>query len=105
VNQNPDAEFVLGNVLEYFKQRRYAAFFGAMVAGVIVYQIADSINLLQYWPFALTGIDLWLLTLIWRGFRQMRAGRLNRYKSSTLSRDEMAKAWSKLKTKPTFKSS
>ena len=35
----------------------------------------------------------------------MRAQRLNRFKTSPLSRDELHKARSKLKTKPTFKSS
>lgn len=102
-----------GNVFEYFKERRLGAvffgtllaFIGALVGGAIVYQVAGGFNLFQYWPFALVGTGLLLLALIWRGFRQMRARHLNRYKSSPLSRDERAKARSKLKTKPTPKSS
>jgi hypothetical protein len=100
-----------GNVFEYFKERRLGAVFfvtllafvGVMAGGVMVYQIAGGFNLLQYWPFALVGTGLLLLALTWRGFRQMRARRLNRYKSSPLSRDERVKARSKLKTKPTSK--
>ena len=102
-----------GNLFDYFKERRLGAvFFGtllvfiaAMVGGVMVYQTAGGFNLLQYWPFALVGTGLLLLALIWRGIRQTRTRRLNRYKSSPLSRDERAKARSKLKTKPTLKSS
>lgn len=100
-----------GNLFDYFKERRlgavffgtFLAFIGAMVGGVMVYQIAGGFNLRQYWPFALVGTGLLLLALIWRGFRQMKARRFNRYKSSPLSRDEKAKARSKLKTKPTIK--
>jgi MFS family permease len=102
-----------GNVFEYFKERRLGAvffgtllvFLGAIVGGVMVYEILGGFNLLQYWPFFLVAIGLLLLALIWRGFRQMRMRRLNRYKPSPLSRDERSKALSKLKTKPTFKSS
>jgi high-affinity Fe2+/Pb2+ permease len=102
-----------GNVFEYFKDRRLGAvffgtlalFIGALALGGMLYQIAGGYNLLQYWPMMLPGIGLVLLALVWRGVRQRRAQRLNRYKTSPLSRDELAKARSKLTTKPTFKSS
>jgi MFS family permease len=93
-----------GNFFEYCKERRNAAvFFGTLalliiglVLGGILYQISDGWNFLQYWPMMLPGIGLVLLALIWRGLRQFRRRRLDRYKSSPLSRDERTKARSKL---------
>lgn len=93
-----------GNVFEYFKERRYAAvFFGtlaglvaALAAGVVLYQIADAFELLPYWPDALAAIASWLLFMTWRGIQRGRTERRNRYKISPLSRDELAKARSKL---------
>jgi predicted tellurium resistance membrane protein TerC len=93
-----------GNFFEYCKERRNASifigtlavFFGLLVAGVIIYQVADGYNLLQYWPFALLGFGLFLSVLVVNGIRQARSRRLNRYKSSPLSRDELRKARSKL---------
>jgi hypothetical protein len=93
-----------GNFFEYCKERRNAAvffgtlavFFGLLVAGVIIYQVADGYNLLQYWPFIVVALSFCLLSVIWQGIRQARARRLNRYKTSPLSRDELRKARSKL---------
>jgi uncharacterized membrane protein len=98
--------FFWGNIFEYFKDRRLASlFFGALglffliLLGVgIFYQF-----FLSEWPVILLIIGLWLLVLIGVGWRQMRARRLDRYKCSPLSRDEMAKARSKLRTKSTFR--
>lgn len=100
-----------GNLFEYVKERRNAAFFfgtlvaifGMLVACVFIHQIADHFDLLPYWPFVLAGIGLWLLTSICLGLMEMRARRLNRYNSSPLSRDEIAKARSKLTKKPIYK--
>jgi hypothetical protein len=100
--------FFWGNVFEYFKDRRLGSvFFGslAVVLVILVLVAAFCQNLLRDWPVVLAAIGLVLLALIWRGFRQVRAKRLNRYKSSPLSRDEKTKARSKLITKPTFKKS
>jgi hypothetical protein len=96
--------FFWGNVFEYFKDRRYAAVFfgtlmiliGVLAAGGILYQVADNFHLLEEWPYMLPGIGLALVGLIGRAYFRMRAHRLNRYKSTPLSRDELAKARSKL---------
>lgn len=93
-----------GNVFEYFKERRYAAvFFGtltalgaALVAGAVLYHIADGFDLLQYWPNLLAAFAVWFLFLTWRALRRNRAERRNRYEISPLSRDELDKARSKL---------
>jgi len=95
-----------GNIFEYFKDRRLGSvFFGtlAVVLGILVLVAAFYKTLLESWRIVLSAIGLVLLALIWRGFREMRARRLNRYKSSPLSRDEKAKARSKLKTNSTYK--
>jgi len=97
-------DFFWGNVFEYFKERRYAAvFFGTLsalivtlVAGAILYHVVGEFHLLEYWPYALPGVGLLLVALIWRAWRQARAQRLNQYKISPLSRDELTKARSKL---------
>jgi hypothetical protein len=99
------------NWFDYFKDRRFVPIFfitlvvlfaGPLVIGIIL-QVAVSCDLLKYWPFAAAVTGVCLLILIGRGIAQARARRLNRYKSSPLSRDELAKARSKLTTKPNFK--
>ena len=95
-----------GNIFEYFKDRRLGSvFFGtlAVVLGILVLVAAFYKTLLESWRIVLSAIGLVLLALIWRGFREMRARRLNRYKSSPLSRDEKVKARSKQKTNSTIK--
>ena len=95
-----------GNVFEYFKDRRLGSvFFGtlAVVLAILVLVAAFYKYLLENWQIVLSVIGLLLLALIWQGFRQMRMMRLNRYKSSPLSRDEKVKARSKLKTQPTLR--
>ncbi len=101
----------MDNRFDYFKNRRFvpiffitlvAIFAGPLVIGIIL-QVADSRDLLKYWPFVLMVIGLWLLVLIGRSLREMRVRRLNCYKTSPLSRDEMAKARSKLISRTVFK--
>jgi len=98
--------FFWGNVFEYFKDRRLGSvFFGALavvLAGLVLMAVFYKI-LLENWRLVLSGISLLLLALIWCSWRQLRWMRLNRYKSSPLSRDEKAKARSKLKTNSTLK--
>jgi cobalamin biosynthesis protein CobD/CbiB len=99
--------FFWGQVFEFVRERRNAMiFYGTLavfVAVPVLGGIAESYDGLKYWPYALPGLGLWLLALVWTGLRQRRTRRLNRYKSSPLSRDEMIKARSKLTSKPTFK--
>ena len=95
-----------GNIFEYFKDRRLGSvFFGtlAVVLGVLVLVAVFFQNLLHEWPVVLTAIGLVLVALSGAAFGEMRAWRLNRYKCSPLSRDERAKARSKLKTNSTYK--
>jgi membrane protein implicated in regulation of membrane protease activity len=97
--------FFWGQVFEFVRERRNAMiFYGTLVVFLpVLGGIAESYGGLQYWPYALPGLGLLLLALVWTGLRQRRTRRLNRYKSSPLSRDEMIKARSKLTSKPTFK--
>lgn len=95
-----------GNVFEYFKDRRLGSvFFGSLAVVIVLLVLVAAFFpiLQQYWPTVLSAIGLLLLVRIWLALRQLRALRLNRYKSSPLSRDEMAKARSKLITNSTFK--
>lgn len=102
-----------GNVFEYFKDRRLGAvFFGSLAAllvtlavGAILYRVVCAYELQRYLPAALPGIGVFSVAWIWRRISRWRARRADRYKSSPLSRDEKAKARSKLKTQPTFKKS
>ncbi len=94
-------DFFWGNIFEYFKDRRLGSMFFsilAVVLGILVLVAVFFQNLLSEWPVVLGAIGLVLLALIWRGFREIRAQRLNRYKSSPMSRDELNKARSKLMT-------
>ncbi len=100
--------FFWDHFFEGAKERRNA-FVGVctivlfIAAGVVGCQLITAFDLLRYLPFFLVGMGLLLAVLIRREFRHMRARRLNRYKSSPLSRDELAKARSKLKKQATFK--
>jgi hypothetical protein len=104
-------DYFWGNLFEYFKERRTAGvffgtlmvFLGAIILGVIIYQSTDVSHWLSDWPLILPGLVLLLSALLWRWFRRRRARRLNRYKSSPLSRDEWAKARSKLAKKTMIK--
>ncbi len=76
-----------------------------IAGGIAGCQLIDAYDLLQYLPLCLAGAGLLLTALIWCGFRQMRARRLDRYKSSPLSRDELTKARSKLRKQAIIKKS
>ena len=101
------------NLFDYVKERRNAMFFFGtlmffflfILVGALACQLSEAINLAENWPLLLPGIFLILIAFIWRGIRQRRLERLNRYKTSPLSRDELAKARSKLTTRQTFKKS
>jgi hypothetical protein len=96
------------NLFESVKERRNVmVFFGTLVVlpGMILlasfaYYAIEAFNLADNWPVALAGFGLIFAAVIWRGIRQRRARKLNRYKISPLSRDELTKARSKLTTKP-----
>ena len=95
------------NLFESVKERRNVMiFFGTLVVlpGMILlaffagYAI-EAFNLEHNWPIPAAGLGLISAALIWRGIRQRRARKLNRYKILPLSRDELTKARSKLATK------
>lgn len=100
-------DFFWSNIFEYFKERRYASvFFSSLAISITLlalaamsYQAIDGSHLLEYWTYMLPGIGLIFVALIGWVFLRIRASRSNRYKSSPLSRDEIIKARSKLKTK------
>lgn len=94
--------FFWSNVFEYFKDRRIgAAFFRTFI--VVLALLIVAVVFWQAWPFFLGAICIWLLALFVREILRWRAWRKNRYKSLPLSRDELMKARSKLKTNSTFK--
>ena len=103
--------FFWDRVFEYWKERRLAfifvtslmLFFGAILLGRICYVALDSFDLLGYLPLALTAVGVLLGVLVGRAIYESRRRRADRYKPSVLSRDEMSKARSKLRTKSTFK--
>lgn len=107
-------DFFWNNVFEYFKDRRLGAvffrtlaiLFGLLIVSCILFQVADGYDLLKYWPFMLVVGVLMLAVFVWRCVRRWKAWQANRYKSSPLSRDELNKARSKLKSGSTvqFKS-
>ena len=65
-------------------------FIGLIVAGSV---IPDNVPP-AYFIYALSATGIFALALVWRAIR--RARRRERYKSSSLSRDELSKARSKL---------
>jgi hypothetical protein len=103
--------FFWGRVFEYWKERRLAfifvstlmLFFGAIGLGRLCYLALDSFGWLRHLPLVLAGIGLVFAALIGRAVYESRRRRADRYKSSLLSRDELSKARSKLRTKSTFK--
>jgi hypothetical protein len=93
-----------GNVLDYLKDRRYAAVFfgtlmamgGLLIAGLIAYQVICAYELQGYLvSFLLAGVLISLIE-IGRRIARARAQRREWHKISPLSRDELSKARSKL---------
>jgi hypothetical protein len=90
------------NVFEYFKDRRIgASFFRTFI--VVLALLILAATFWRAWPYFLGILGLWCLMVLVREFRHWRAYCKNRYKSSPLSRDELTKARSKLKTNSTYK--
>jgi hypothetical protein len=92
------------NLFEYAKERRNAMLFLVSFAllplvlllGFFGWKAAAALDLAAHWPLALPGIGLIAFALARFRVRQRRLRRLNRYKSTPLSRDEKTKARSKL---------
>jgi hypothetical protein len=92
------------NLFEYAKERRNAMLFLVsfallplvLVLGFFAWKAAVALDLAAHWPLALPGIGLIALLLVRLRLRKQRLRRLNRYKSTPLSRDEKTKARSKL---------
>jgi hypothetical protein len=105
-NLNDGVSFAMNyfwtNVFEYFKDRRIGASSFRTFIVVLALLIAAA-AFWRYWPYFLGIFGLWLLAVTVREIRHWRAWRLNRYKSSPLSRDEINKARSKLKTNSTLR--
>ena len=105
--------FFWDNVFDYFKERRYGAiFFGSLgmffvvfMVGTILFQVFHTDELQEYLDYVLLAVGGLFVIWIFFGIRRLRARRWDRYKSSPLSRDELSKARSKLRTKQTFKRS
>ncbi|MGC9943061.1 MAG: hypothetical protein ABSE48_14620 [Verrucomicrobiota bacterium] len=99
--------FLWNQVFESTRERRNAAIFICAVVLFIVAFIVGNVlaafDLWRYWPLILVVIGLCGVVLIWNSIRQMRTWRLNHYKSTPLSRDELAKARSKLRKPATPK--
>ena len=106
-------DYFWGNLFEYFKERRTAglffgtlfAFLGAVIVGGVIYKVTNGCPwLMGHWPALLAGLGVLLSACLVRSFRRARrARRLNRYKSTPLSRDEWVKARSKLSKKTMIK--
>ncbi len=90
--------FFWDNVFEYVKERRRGAIFFCSLGLIIVGLLLGSAfaNAGQVEMMLAAGTGLTLMFILLNGLRRLRAWRLNRYKSSPLSRDELIKARSKL---------
>ena len=88
------------------KDRRYGllffgtllVFFGAVVLGAMIYGIAGPDNFREFVLSALPGIGVLLLILCWCIVRRAWKRRQDQLKYQALSRDELVKARSKLRT-------
>lgn len=106
MNQVERMNYFWGNLFERWKERQNAGLFFwglallpvLILAGAGAYALYQVLNLAVNWPLLLPVGFLLLVLLIWRGIRREQAWRKRRYKMSPLSRDELAKARSKLKT-------
>lgn len=92
------------------KDRRYGllffatllVLFVAVILGVAVYAIMGANGFQQFAMPALPGIGIFLIALSWWCIRRIRKRRQEQLQYAALSRDELAKARSKLRnrTKP-----
>ena len=88
------------------KDRRYGVLFfgtllgfvGAVVLGGIIYSIIGADNFKNYVVPALPGIAILLVLSGWMSVRRAWKRRRERLENAALSRDELAKARSKLRT-------
>lgn len=100
------------HLFEHFGSRRAAGFFFCALVVVVgtvgVDFISPSIlygaNPLQNWPYAVPGVGLLIVALVLKCKQLANIDRENHHESSPLSRDELAKARSKLKTNSNSKS-
>ncbi len=99
-------DFFWSNVFDYFKDRRFAAVFfctilcvaGILIAGSVFYESIGPENFQSFLTYSLPVVALAMGAWIWRGIARALARRRDRYKTSPLSRDELSKARSKLRT-------
>jgi len=97
------------NLYDWSKDRRYAALFlvtfiiflGLAIPGVILYLNAKTLSLRP--GYAVPGTCGLVVTLTWTAIRRVRRRRRHRSAFSPLSRDELAKARSKLVKERTFR--
>lgn len=92
------------------KDRRYGmlffatllVFFGVLILGGMIYEIMGATNFQEFVLPALPVAGIFLMAMGWRWIRRARKRRRERLKYAALSRDELAKARSKLRnnTKP-----
>ena len=89
------------SMYDSFKDRRYGGLFltslvvfflGLLIFGTVI----CTLNLQEYFPYALPGVGLLAVAWIWRVVRRTRAGRRERLRYLPLSRDELRVARSKL---------
>lgn len=87
------------------KDRRYGMLFlgalfgfvGAVVLGGIIYEVIGADNFKNYVVPALPGVVILVAVVIWRSVRRAWKQRQEQLKNAALSRDELAKARSKLR--------
>ena len=99
-------DFFWGNVFDFVKDRRFvpvffvtlAVLFGVPLGVALLVGTTNLGDYLKYWPIVAGVFAACLLISVVRALVQARARRRDRYKIRPLSRDEMTKARSKLKT-------
>jgi len=87
------------------KDRRYGmlflgtllGFLGAVALGGIIYSVIGADNFQKYVVPALPGVAIILAASIWRSVRRAWKQRREQLQNAALSRDELAKARSKLR--------
>lgn len=93
-----------GNIFDYFKERRSAGIFyavlhaliGIAIGGLILYEVIGPDNFRICLDYSLLIVALAMLAWTGRTIARARARWRDRYKTSPLSQDELAKARSRL---------